>query len=1011
MRGKTGVSGEHSRSGCVEDYAYFSGAQRSGQIIEECYPYSRGGKLEDYRTFSFDLGNVEVSCGPGGQFPWKLQDVMARAGEEADQLVELTLDVRDDSILLRSLQTTSDDPECRILAQEWEKKNGSSLMNLVRTASNASGRLIKHFSTDLSADVLKPTSSTSRRMSKFSQELRRFMNGGGGNSSNLDFPHSGPSSRVPSRVPSSIRLGSSGRSQRAYLQRCKSSAEFALEGLRFISKTTDASIQWQEVENRFYNLASTDNLLARADFGVCIGMKDSDEFATELFDALARKRGLVLQAISLDELKDFWMQINNQSFDSRLQIFFDMCDKNADGRITEEEVREVIALSASANKLSKLKDQAEEYAALIMEELDPDNLGHIELWQLEALLQGQQCQGFTRDVLSNYSQTLSQTLVPTHRRNIFYRTSRAAVRKLDENWQRYWVILLWVLAMCGLFLWKFFQYKQRSSFYVMGYCLCTAKGAAETLKLNMAIILLPVCRNTITWLRSTFLGSIVPFDENINFHKTIAVAICLGVLLHGVAHMACDFPLLTSCSDEKFEKYLGADFNHVKPSYKSLMQGVEGVTGLLMVVLMFFAFLLASKWFRRNQLKLPWPLHRMTGFNAFWYSHHLFTIVYVLLIVHSLFLYLTHDWRQKTAWVYLAVPILLYTGERVLRSFRAGYYTVTVVKAAIYAGNVLALSMTKPPGFKYKSGMYMFLQCPDVSPFEWHPFSLTSAPEDGVLTVHIRTLGDWTLEMKRIFSEIMEPPIAGKSGLLRAESKFGNEFRFPKLRIDGPYGAPAQDYKKYDVLLLVGLGIGATPFISILRDMLNNIRYADQQPSIPDSSTSSTSSSSSNSSMSSLDSSMSSKGSESTSMKKKKKPRCPSNAYFYWVTREQGSFEWFKGVMNEVAEKDVRGVIEMHNYLTSVYEEGDARSALITMVQALHHAKNGVDIVSGTRVRTHFARPNWKKVFSRLATIHKGARIGVFYCGPPLLAKELDNLVRDYNQVSTTRFEFHKENF
>lgn len=105
-----------------------------------------------------------------------------------------------------------------------------------------------------------------------------------------------------------------------------------------------------------------------------------------------------------------------------------------------------------------------------------------------------------------------------------------------------------------------------------------------------------------------------------------------------------------------------------------------------------------------------------------------------------------------------------------------------------------------------------------------------------------------------------------------------------------------------------------------------------------------------------------------------------TNAYFYWVTREQGSFDWFKGVMNEVADIDQRvcqfslesynylqrivqisllivnsllelqGVIEMHNYLTSVYEEGDARSTLITMVQALNHAKNGVDIVSGTRV-------------------------------------------------------------
>ncbi|KAH9329015.1 hypothetical protein KI387_001123, partial [Taxus chinensis] len=81
----------------------------------------------------------------------------------------------------------------------------------------------------------------------------------------------------------------------------------------------------------------------------------------------------------------------------------------------------------------------------------------------------------------------------------------------------------------------------------------------------------------------------------------------------------------------------------------------------------------------------------------------------------------------------------------------------------------------------------------------------------------------------------------------------------------------------------------------------------------------------------------------------KRKAFHTSQAYFYWVTQEQGSFDWFKGVMNEVAEIDQKDVIEMHNYLTSVYEEGDARSTLITMVQALNHAKHGVDIVYGTR--------------------------------------------------------------
>ncbi|MCH87902.1 respiratory burst oxidase protein A-like, partial [Trifolium medium] len=144
---------------------------------------------------------------------------------------------------------------------------------------------------------------------------------------------------------------------------------------------------------------------------------------------------------------------------------------------------------------------------------------------------------------------------------------------------------------------------------------------------------------------------------------------------------------------------------------------------------------------------------------------------------------------------------------------------------------------------------------------------------------------------------------------------------------------------------------------------------------------------------------------------KRKKTLKTTNAYFYWVTREQGSFDWFKGVMNEVAELDQRGVIEMHNYLTSVYEEGDARSALITMVQALNHAKNGVDIVSGTRVRTHFARPNWKKVFSKMCSKHYSGRIGVFYCGAPVLAKELNRLCFEFNEKGPTKFEFHKEHF
>lgn len=55
-----------------------------------------------------------------------------------------------------------------------------------------------------------------------------------------------------------------------------------------------------------------------------IGMLDSKEFAVGIFDALTRRRGLRVYKITKEELHEFWLQISDQSFDARLQIFFDM---------------------------------------------------------------------------------------------------------------------------------------------------------------------------------------------------------------------------------------------------------------------------------------------------------------------------------------------------------------------------------------------------------------------------------------------------------------------------------------------------------------------------------------------------------------------------------------------------------------------------------------------------------------------------------------------------------------
>ncbi|KAE8797198.1 respiratory burst oxidase-like protein E [Hordeum vulgare] len=932
--------------------------------------------------------------GAGGMLPAFLAD--------QEDLVEVMLELDEESMVVRSVTPTR--------------------------AALYSAAAMPH-TPEAPGGALSRCSSTSSRIRKKFAWLRS------------PSPAPSPSPRVPTPAELQREAAMAARERRriqARVNRSRAGAKRALKGLRFISRTTgslEAAELWRRVEERFNALAH-DGLLSRDNFGECIGMVDSKEFAEGIFDALARRRKQNLERINKEELYDFWLQISDQSFDARLQIFFDMVDTNVDGRITREEVQELIVLSASANKLAKLKEQAEEYASLIMEELDPENLGYIELWQLETLL-------LQRDTYMNYSRPLSTASGAQWSQNLGVGGGGAVagggggkgeedpqttwgggmrerrrgwgrgVKKAashvrvaaEENWRRAWVVALWVAAMAALFVWKFVQYRRTAGFQVMGYCLPTAKGAAETLKLNMALVLLPVCRNTLTWLRSSWARFFVPFDDNITFHKMIATAIVVGITLHAGNHLACDFPRVIASGPEEYRLVAGA-FGATKPTYAGLISGVEGVTGIAMVVLMTVSFTLATHPFRKGEKaasasRLPPPLNRLAGFNAFWYSHHLLAFVYLLLLLHGYFLFLVRRWYEKTTWMYISVPLVLYVGERMLRALRSNAHPVQILKVLLLPGSVLTIKMSKPYGFRYRSGQYIFLQCPIISPFEWHPFSITSAPGDDYLTVHIRTNGDWTQELKRIFVENYFPPHLNRrtsfSELGAAEPRTSPP---PKLLVDGPYGAPAQDFRNYDVLLLVGLGIGATPFISILKDLLNNIKLADE---LMDLAMETTQTSRSDDSANSF--------SVSTASSNRKRSYRTSRAHFYWVTREPMSFEWFKGVMDEVAEMDKKGVIELHNYLTSVYEERDARTTLLSMVQALNHAKHGVDIVSGTRVRTHFARPNWKEVFTKIAAKQPNSTVGVFYCGAPTLAIELKNLSHEMSHKTSTRFHFHKEYF
>lgn len=62
-------------------------------------------------------------------------------------------------------------------------------------------------------------------------------------------------------------------------------------------------------------------------------------------------------------------------------------------------------------------------------------------------------------------------------------------------------------------------------------------------------------------------------------------------------------------------------------------------------------------------------------------------------------------------------------------------------------GNVVILTTRRPYGFRYLPGQYIFVALPSISRFEFHPFTLTSAPHEEYLTLHVRAVGDWTRKL------------------------------------------------------------------------------------------------------------------------------------------------------------------------------------------------------------------------------------------------------------------------
>ena len=376
-----------------------------------------------------------------------------------------------------------------------------------------------------------------------------------------------------------------------------------------------------------------------------------------------------------------------------------------------------------------------------------------------------------------------------------------------------------------------------------GRAYAFAKGCGQLLNLNAMFLLLPVIRSLIQRLHDLTSGEsynnillfwvpyVMQLDKNVVFHKAIAKYFILTASVgHGVAHY------FNYARAPYYYNELGPAVSSESPTIMAWAPVTPGsawafpspgLTGQLLALVMMLIYSGAHDTVKRRH------------YETFWYTHHLFILFFALLITHG------PVWYQWSL-----VPLLAYTVDRVVvRILLRGNKRMALMRVYFWSrpdkvmpdvvtlqfDNAVSDRGVKP--LKYQEGSYLYLQCPaaENSRFaclgEWHPFTISSAPDEPVLEVNLRVMESphsWTNKVAR-YMMLLDPQREGvvelstrnpTTGDLNPGKVDGPDGR-PFFRVDAPHGAPSQHVFRFKTCVLVGAGIGVTPCASILKGVIN----------------------------------------------------------------------------------------------------------------------------------------------------------------------------------------------
>ncbi|KAF3794316.1 Ferric reduction oxidase 7 [Nymphaea thermarum] len=200
-------------------------------------------------------------------------------------------------------------------------------------------------------------------------------------------------------------------------------------------------------------------------------------------------------------------------------------------------------------------------------------------------------------------------------------------------------------------------------------------------------------------------------------------------------------------------------------------------------------------------------------FELFFYTHQLYIVFVIFFALHvGYFIFCA-----------AAGAIFLFVLDRFLR-FCQSRTTVDVLSAKCLPCEAIELTLSKPQNMTYSPLSFIFVQVRELSWSQWHPFSVSSSPLDGRLhlTVLIKGLGQWTQELRESILNVQKHPQMSMPYLHSSKIT---------AAVEGPYGHESPYYLQYENLILVAGGIGISPFIAILRDILH--RATEKRTCLP----------------------------------------------------------------------------------------------------------------------------------------------------------------------------------